>query len=227
MKLKGMCLHHDQGALGAEAWESAIDRQVKIMKEMGCNSIRVTHNPAADELIEECNEQGILVIDEAFDGWAWAKNGNSNDYSVWFDQEIGADNTILGAEEGMTWAQFDLTAMIKRGQNAPSVIMWSLGNEVQEGAGSLNQQYAEVQANLITWAQEIDNTRPVTRGCNAIKGQTSGIAAQMMNSLSDAGGVAGFNYNSGDQYDTQHQKNTDWSIYGAETASSVNSRGGL
>ena len=225
MKLKGMCLHHDQGALGAEAWESAIDRQVKIMKEMGCNSIRVTHNPAADELIEECNEQGILVIDEAFDGWAWAKNGNSNDYSVWFDQEIGADNTILGAEEGMTWAQFDLTAMIKRGQNAPSVIMWSLGNEVQEGAGSLNQQYAEVQADLVTWARKIDNTRPVTRGCNAIKGQTSGIAAQMMDSLSDAGGVAGFNYNSGDQYDIQHQENPDWFIYGAETASSVNSRG--
>lgn len=225
MKLKGMCLHHDQGALGAEAWESAIDRQVKIMKEMGCNSIRVTHNPAADELIEECNEQGILVIDEAFDGWAWAKNGNSNDYSVWFDQEIGADNTILGAEEGMTWAQFDLTAMIKRGQNAPSVIMWSLGNEVQEGAGSLNQQYAEVQADLVTWARKIDNTRPVTRGCNVIKGQTSGIAAQMMDSLSDAGGVAGFNYNSGDQYDIQHQENPDWFIYGAETASSVNSRG--
>lgn len=73
MKLKGVCMHHDQGALGAEAWEDAVNRQVKILKEMGCNSIRVTHNPASDELIEACNEQGILVIDEAFDGWMYPK----------------------------------------------------------------------------------------------------------------------------------------------------------
>ena len=225
MKLKGVCMHHDQGALGAEAWESAIERQVRILKEMGCNSIRVTHNPASDELIEACNEQGILVIDEAFDGWAWPKNGNTYDYSRFFNQTIGAENQILGGAENMTWAQFDLTAMIKRGQNAPSVIMWSLGNEVQEGAGSLNQQYANIQANLITWVEEVDSTRPVTRGCNAIKGQTTGIAADMMDSLSAAGGIAGFNYNSGDQYDTQHTANGDWIIYGSETASSINSRG--
>lgn len=225
MKLKGVCMHHDQGSLGAEAWESAISRQVKIMKEMGCNSIRVTHNPASDELIEACNEQGILVIDEAFDGWAWPKNGNSYDYSRFFNETIGAENQILGGAEDMTWAQFDLTAMIKRGQNAPSVIMWSLGNEVQEGAGNLDQQYADIQAKLITWAAEADDTRPVTRGCNVIKGQTSDIAADMMDSLSEAGGVAGFNYNSGDQYDTQHKANKDWFIYGAETASSINSRG--
>ena len=225
MKLKGVCMHHDQGALGAEAWESAIERQVRILKEMGCNSIRVTHNPASDELIEACNEQGILVIDEAFDGWAWPKNGNTYDYSRFFNQTIGAENQILGGAENMTWAQFDLTAMIKRGQNAPSVIMWSLGNEVQEGAGILNQQYANIQANLITWVEEVDSTRPVTRGCNAIKGQTTGIAAEMMDSLSEAGGIAGFNYNSGDQYDTQHAANRDWIIYGSETASSINSRG--
>lgn len=225
MKLKGVCMHHDQGSLGAEAWESAINRQVRIMKEMGCNSIRVTHNPASDELIEACNEQGILVIDEAFDGWAWPKNGNSYDYSRFFNEPIGDENQILGGAEDMTWAQFDLTAMIKRGQNAPSVIMWSLGNEVQEGAGNLDQHYANIQAKLITWAAEADDTRPVTRGCNVIKGQTSGIAADMMDSLSEAGGVAGFNYNSGDQYDIQHEANKDWFIYGAETASSINSRG--
>ena len=226
MKLKGVCMHHDQGALGAEAWESAIDRQVRILKEMGCNSIRVTHNPAADELIEACNEQGILVIDEAFDGWAWAKNGNSYDYSRFFNETIGAENQILGGAENMTWAQFDLSAMIKRGQNAPSVIMWSLGNEVQEGTSVyLNQQYAAIQANLIEWTKEVDDTRPVTRGCNAIKGNTSGIIAEMMDSLSKAGGIAGCNYSSGSQYDTQHNAHSDWFIYGAETASSVNSRG--
>ena len=225
MKLKGVCMHHDQGALGAEAWESAIDRQVKILKEMGCNSIRVTHNPAADELIEACNEQGILVIDEVFDGWAWAKNGNNMDYARFFKTEIGGDNEIIGGEADMTWAQFDLTATIKRGQNAPSIIMWSIGNEVQEGASSLNQQYADVQADLIGWAQELDTTKLVTRGDNVVKGNTSGIAYDIMNTLAEAGGVVGLNYTNGSQYDAQHAASPDWIIYGSETASSVNSRG--
>ena len=226
MKLKGVCMHHDQGALGAEAWESAIERQVRTLKEMGCNSIRVTHNPAANELIEACNEQGILVIDEAFDGWMYPKNGNSNDYSVWFNQTVGADNEIIGAEEGMTWAQFDLTAMVKRGQNAPSIIMWSLGNEVQEGtAYGLNQTYLDTQSKLIAWAQELDSTRPVTRGDNNVKGSTSGTGYNIMDSLADAGGTVGLNYTVGSQYDTQHAANPDWMIYGSETASSINSRG--
>ena len=69
------------GALGAEAWKRAIERQVEILKEMGCNSIRVTHNPAAEELINICNEKGILVVEEMFDGWQNAKNGNNNDYA--------------------------------------------------------------------------------------------------------------------------------------------------
>lgn len=226
MKLKGVCMHHDQGALGAEAWADAISRQVRILKEMGCNSIRVTHNPAADELIEACNEQGILVVEEAFDGWMYPKNGNSNDYSGWFNQTIGADNTILGAEEGMTWAQFDLTAMIKRGQNAPSIIMWSLGNEVQEGtAYGLGQAYADAQSKLIAWAQALDSTRLVTRGDNNVKGSTSGTAYNIMDSLAQAGGAVGLNYTNGAQYDTQHSASPDWLIYGSETASSVNSRG--
>ena len=226
MKLKGVCMHHDQGALGAEAWADAINRQVKILKEMGCNSIRVTHNPAADELIEACNEQGILVIDEAFDGWMYPKNGNSNDYSVWFNQTIDDGNEIIGAESGMTWAQFDLTAMIKRGQNAPSIIMWSLGNEVQEGtAYGLNQTYADAQSKLIAWAQELDSTRLVTRGDNNVKGNTSGTAYNIMDSLAQSGGAVGLNYTNGGQYDAQHEASPDWPIYGSETASSVNSRG--
>ena len=87
-------MHHDQGALGAEAQRRAIERQVEILQEMGCNSIRVTHNPAAKELIEICNEKGVLVINELFDGWHKAKNGNVNDYAKWFNQQIGAENKI-------------------------------------------------------------------------------------------------------------------------------------
>lgn len=225
MKLKGVCMHHDQGALGSEAWERAVERQVEILKNMGCNSIRVTHNPAADELIEACNEQGILVIDEAFDGWAWAKNGNNNDYARFFNSTIDAENEIIGAEDNMTWAQFDLTAMIKRGWNAPSVIMWSLGNEVQEGAtGSLTESYRTIQTQLIDWASDLDDTRVITRGCNSVKNGGQ-MAVTMMNDITEAGGTTGFNYAGGGQYDSLHKNHKDWMIYGSETASSVNSRG--
>lgn len=92
MKLKGVCMHHDQGALGAVANEAAIRRQVEILKDMGCNSIRVTHNPAAKTLLDICDELGVLVIDEAFDGWHKKKNGNINDYSSHFEKSIEADN---------------------------------------------------------------------------------------------------------------------------------------
>ena len=83
MKLKGVCMHHDQGSLGAEAWDRAIERQVEILKDMGCNAIRVTHNPAAQDLIDICNEKGMLVIEEMFDGWHGSKNGNNEDYAKW------------------------------------------------------------------------------------------------------------------------------------------------
>lgn len=227
IKLKGVCMHHDQGSLGAEAWERAIERQVEILKEMGCNSIRVTHNPAADELIEICNEQGILVIEETFDGWMYPKNGNTNDYSVWFNQTIDADNQILGGEEGMTWAQFDLTATVKRGWNAPSIIMWSLGNEIQEGtAYGLNSTYENKQAELVKWAIALDDTRPVTRGDNNVKNNGGGgTPTDMMQALTEADGTVGLNYCGGSQYDSMHSLHPDWLIYGSETASSVNSRG--
>ena len=127
MKLKGVCMHHDQGALGAVANRDAIERQIKILKEMGCNSIRVTHNPAASSLIDVCNEYGILVINEAFDGWTEYKNGNVNDYGAYFNQTIDDNNQIINGENGMKWAEFDIKAMINSCKNDPSVIMWSLG----------------------------------------------------------------------------------------------------
>ena len=226
VKLKGVCMHHDQGSLGAEAWERAIERQVEILKEMGCNSIRVTHNPASDELIEICDRLGILVIDEGFDGWHLYKNGNTQDYTRFFNTTIGEDNEIMGGEADMTWAEFDLTAMIKRGWNSPSVIMWSLGNEVQEGTSQgLNTTYRSIQAQLIDWAVALDDTRPVTRGCNGIKGNTSGITVDMMEDIHEAGGAVGANYSVGWQYDAVHNARPDWFIYGSETASHVNSRG--
>lgn len=224
IKLKGVCLHHDQGALGAKAYRSAMERQLHILKEMGANAIRITHNPASSELISPCNEMGFLVIEEAFDGWAWSKNGNREDYARYFNAPIQKENLIMDAKEGETWSQFDLRAMIKRGQNAPSIVMWSLGNEVQEGAGSLNQEYQKVQGQLIKQALQLDTTRIITRGCNVVKNDGD-WAVKMMDDLADVQGAQGLNYAGGTQYDRQHQNYPNWRIYGSETASAVNSRG--
>lgn len=224
IKLKGVCMHHDQGSLGSAAYRRAIERQVDILKEMGCNSIRVTHNPAAAILIEICNEKGMLVIDEMFDGWMNKKNNNSNDYSVWFNKQVGADNAILGANADMTWAEFDLKAAVSRGQNAPSIVMWSLGNEIQEGAGGSG--YKEKAPELIKWAQEVDKTRMVTIGSNAVKNEgANGEHTNIANQITEAGGASGTNYSGGSSYDKLHTNHPEWKLYGSETASSINSRG--
>lgn len=223
IKLKGVCMHHDQGSLGSAAYRRAIERQVDILKEMGCNSIRVTHNPAASVLIEICNEKGMLVIDEMFDGWMYPKNNNNNDYSVWFNQKIEADNKIIGAKSDMTWAEFDLKATIGRGQNAPSIVMWSLGNEIQEGTKS-GSGYNKKSVDLIRWTKEADSTRMATIGSNAVKNYSS-EHVDIGNQLTTAGGASGTNYSGGASYDQLHAKYPNWKLYGSETASAVNSRG--
>ncbi len=226
VKLQGVCMHHDQGSLGSEAYARAIERQMEIMKEMGCNAIRVTHNPAADELIEACNKLGLLVIDEAFDGWIEVKNGNSNDYSNWFEVKVGASNEIVHGDADMTWAEFDIKSMVNRGKNAPAVIMWSLGNEVQEGTyWSRIKEYPTVAQNLITWVQELDTTRPVTNGDNTIQGFSSSDMEIVDDKITAAGGVVGTNYSNNSEYDSIRSKHPDWILYGSETASHVNSRG--
>ena len=228
MKLKGVCMHHDQGSLGAEAWDRAIERQVEILKDMGCNAIRVTHNPAAQDLIDICNEKGMLVIEEMFDGWHGSKNGNNEDYAKWYGKNIEDGNLILGQEEGgMTWAEFDMKSVIRRDWNAPSVISWSLGNEVMEGIGIGVGDYPNQAQKLIDWAVETDDTRPVTTGDNKLK---SGLAQsqQIGEKPAAADGLVGFNYTAltgGNSLSDYHAKHPDWNIYGSETASSINSRG--
>lgn len=228
MKLKGVCMHHDQGSLGAEAWDRAIERQVEILKDMGCNAIRVTHNPAAQDLIDICNEKGMLVIEEMFDGWHGAKNQNSEDYAKWYGKNIEDGNLILGQDEGgMTWAEFDMKSVIRRDWNAPSVISWSLGNEVMEGIGIGVGDYPNQAQKLIDWAVETDDTRPVTTGDNKLK---SGLAQsqQIGEKLAAEDGLVGFNYtalNGNNTLSDYHTKHPEWNIYGSETASSINSRG--
>ena len=224
MKLKGVCMHHDQGALGAVDSEAAIRRQMEILRDMGCNAVRVTHNPASRNLIKVCNELGMLVIEEAFDGWLDPKNSNSKDYSRFFKQEIGASNAIIGREEGMTWAEFDLKAMIGRDRNAPSVIAWSLGNEITEGTSGNEANYVAQTPILIEWAKEADDTRPLTIGDNRLKNGNANFT-QIQNDLTESGGLVGVNYTDWQTMKNFHQEHPDWKIYGSETASAINSRG--
>ncbi len=221
-KLKGVCMHHDQGALGSEAWYRAIERQVEILKDMGCNAIRVTHNPAAAELIEIANRKGMMIIDEAFDTWTNAKNSNSQDYSKWFNVQIAENNQILGGEAGMTWAQFDVKAMAYQDRNAPAVIMYSLGNEIFEGISGNTSNYPEIAKNLIGWIKEVDNTRPPTFGDNKLKDGWD-IANRVAQVVADNGGVIGYNYSTVDHLQNGISKG--WKVYHSETASAVNSRG--
>ena len=221
-KLKGVCMHHDQGSLGSEAWYRAIERQVEILKEMGCNAIRVTHNPAAPELIEIANEKGIMLIDEAFDTWTNPKNGNTHDYSQWFNVVIGNDNAILGGEADMTWAEFDIKAMVNQDKNSPAVIMYSLGNEVLEGISGNANKYPLIASDLITWIQEIDVTRPPTFGDNKLK-ENNNTANHIALAIVNQGGIVGYNYSTIGNLDSGTDKG--WLVYHSETASAVNSRG--
>lgn len=196
VKFKGVCLHHDLGPIGAAVNYRATERQLVMMKEMGANAIRTSHNPPSLELLKICDSIGLMVQVEAFDEW---KNGkNANGYGEFFD----------------TWAEKDLTAMIKRDRNHPSVIMWSIGNEIREQG---MPEGKEMTRFLTKICHDLDPTRPVSAGFNnhnaAIK---NGLAAEV--------DLVGFNYKPND-YLKKHKEYPNFTIYGSETASTVSSRG--
>ncbi|WP_368103711.1 discoidin domain-containing protein, partial [Bifidobacterium bifidum] len=224
VKLKGVSMHHDQGSLGAVANRRAIERQVEILQKMGVNSIRTTHNPAAKALIDVCNEKGVLVVEEVFDMWNRSKNGNTEDYGKWFGQAIAGDNAVLGGDKDETWAKFDLTSTINRDRNAPSVIMWSLGNEMMEGISGSVSDFPATSAKLVAWTKAADSTRPMTHGDNKIKANWR-ESNTMGDNLTANGGVVGTNYSNGANYDQIRTDHPSWAIYGSETASAINSRG--
>ena len=224
VKLKGVSMHHDQGSLGAVANRRAIERQVEILQKMGVNSIRTTHNPATKALIDVCNEKGVLVVEEVFDMWNRSKNGNTEDYGKWFGQTIAGDNAVLGGDKDETWAKFDLTSTINRDRNAPSVIMWSLGNEMMEGISGSVSDFPATSAKLVAWTKAADSTRPMTYGDNKIKANWN-ESNTMGDNLTANGGVVGTNYSDGANYDKIRTTHPSWAIYGSETASAINSRG--
>ncbi|MEY8428382.1 glycoside hydrolase family 2 TIM barrel-domain containing protein [Lachnospiraceae bacterium 46-15] len=227
VKFKGVCMHHDQGALGAAAYRDAIYRQVEKLKEMGCNAIRTSHNTPADALLDACNELGMLVMDETFDGWAFGKNDNTQDFHTHFNQTIGSDNKILGAEAGDTWYKFVLESNIERDKNDPSVIMWDIGNELNFGVTD-SSRYVEYARNMIQYIQAIDSTRPITSGDNNPGGNANVNTGDFRNhitaELANSGGLAGMNYSMG-AIANVHNTHPDWKIVATETASPSNSRG--
>lgn len=196
VKMKGVCLHHDLGPLGAAVNYRATERQIEMLKDMGCNAIRTSHNPASRELIEICDKLGVLVIEEAFDEWKSGKGKNG--YALDFDK----------------WAEQDLTDMIMRDINSPSVVMWSIGNEIREQniPGGV-----EVAKYLNAIAKRTDPTRPTTAGFNA-------HVAAVKNGFADVVDVVGFNYKPHD-YTTYHKSHPHYILYGSETASTLSSRG--
>lgn len=225
VKLNGVCLHHDQGALGSAAYYDAMYRQLSIMKDMGVNAVRTSHNPADEDFIAICNELGLLVIEEAFDGLNEAKNNNSYDFSVYF--EAAADTNLYGCTSGMTCSEYAARSMVKRDRNAPSIIAWSFGNEIQEGTNWNNiGTFDDLCADFVEWVDDEDGTRPVTIGDN---NKASNFRIQdVLNVILNNGGVAGFNYANDTR--TLYSLLQSWggnsrSIIAAETSSHTNSRG--
>jgi len=192
VEIKGVCDHSDLGALGMAINTRAIQRQIEILKEMGCNAIRTSHNPPSPEFLTLCDKMGILVMDEAFDCWISGKN--SNDYHLLYPD----------------WHTKDLREQVRRDRNHPSVIMWSIGNEVREQWGN---QPAQQLADIV---HSEDLTRPVTAACDQPNAGTSGFQKAV--------DVMGFNYKYW-IYPSFHQKNPTEPVFGSETASCISSRG--
>ncbi|RKD90904.1 sugar-binding domain-containing protein [Mangrovibacterium diazotrophicum] len=143
IKLNGGCVHHDNGVLGAAAYDRAEERKVELLKDAGFNAVRTSHNPPSEAFLDACDRLGLLVIDEAFDGWRQAKDPTPHDYSTIFDEN---------------W-QSDLEAMVLRDRNHPSIVMWSSGNEIMERTSPEAVKTAHM---LNSHIRELDPTRPVT-----------------------------------------------------------------
>ncbi|MDD6881771.1 MAG: Ig-like domain-containing protein [Firmicutes bacterium] len=201
IKLRGACMHHDLGCLGAEVNQSAIDRQILKLKNAGFNAIRLTHNPSCAEFTNACMRMGIMCIEEAFDCWTLKKK--IYDYARFF----------------LEYAESDIKSMVKRSLNNPCVIAWSLGNEIydtrSDNSSKVLQDPIITVKNLRNWVREIDTTRPCTMGENGIFDSTAQLVADVLD-------VQGFNY--GNSHLSMHNTYPDWCIYSSETTSAISSR---
>ena len=228
IKIKGVCNHHDLGFLGAAVNTRAIERQLEILKEMGCNGIRTSHNPPAPELLDLCDKMGLIVMDEAFD--MWRKKKSPYDYSQYFPE----------------WHERDLTDLILRDRNHPSIFMWSIGNEILEqwshiNADTLDLQQANMVLNfantlnkkdidakelhvnslltikLADIAKKLDPTRPITTGNNETEPSNHIFRSGAMD-------IIGFNYHE-NNWVNFHEKFPNQKLIITESTSGLMSRG--
>ncbi|WP_346859235.1 DUF4982 domain-containing protein [uncultured Draconibacterium sp.] len=195
-KFKGVCLHHDLGPLGAAVNKAALKRQLTILKDMGCNAIRSSHNMPSHEQLELCDEMGFLFLAESFDEWAKAKVENG--YNRFFND----------------WAEKDVVNLVRATRNHPCIVMWSSGNEVPD-------QWGNEGVKLAKWLQDIfhreDPTRPVTVGMDQ-------VANTLKNGFGAIMDIPGLNYRL-PLYDEAYERFPQGFILGSETASTVSSRG--
>lgn len=170
LKILGMCVHHDGGAVGAAVPVEVWERRLKLLKAMGCNAVRCSHNPPAPEFLDLCDRLGLLVMDEAFDEWTIAKGQLHGSYATLFNE----------------WSQQDLLSMLQRDRNHPSIIMWSIGNEIPDQSTPRGVEIAKTLAGI---CHAEDPSRPVTSACDNVhspKPTQPGFLAAL--------DIAGYNY---------------------------------
>ncbi len=201
VKLNGVCDHHDLGALGSAVNVRALQRQLELLQEMGCNAIRTSHNPPAPELLDLCDKMGFLVMDESFD--CWERQKTPNDYHLLFD----------------AWYEQDLRAQLHRDRNHPSVILWSIGNEIAEQGGDPGPAIAKALTDI---CHEEDPTRQTVSAMNSARAGTPFPAAIDSVGLNYQG--AGLNGRN-PQYPVYHQDYPGKLIMGSETVDAFSSRG--
>ncbi|MBC7626814.1 glycoside hydrolase family 2 TIM barrel-domain containing protein, partial [Ferruginibacter sp.] len=194
VKLKGGCFHNDNGPLGAKAYDRAEERKVELLKASGYNAIRCTHNPPSAAFLTACDKLGMLIIDEAFDMWNYGKN--PYDYHLYFKD----------------WWKKDIDAMVKRDRNHPSIIMWSVGNEIPERGNSEGVATAKSIADYI---KTLDKTRAITSAINGLNEDKDPFFAEL--------DIAGYNYAAGGDhlkeaiYVADHKRKPDRIMYGSES----------
>ena len=199
VKLNGVCLHHDLGCLGSAMNKNALRRQLELMQDMGANAIRTAHNMPAVELMELADEMGILILSESFD--CWKKPKNPYDYARFFEE----------------WAERDVANWIRRDRNHPSVIMWSVGNEIFDThADERGQETLRMLMDLVAKHDPKGNA-PATLGSNFMPWPNTQKCADIIK-------LMGYNY-AEKLYEEHHKEHPDWMIYGSETSSIVQSRG--
>ncbi len=195
-KIKGVCLHHDLGPLGAAENKAALIRQIKIMKEMGCDAIRTAHNMPSTLQMALCDSLGMMVMAESFDMWIYPKCKNG--YAQFFKE----------------WSDKDITNLVLNHRNHPSIVMWSIGNEIPEQGSA---EGAAIAKHLQDLCHQLDPSRPVTQGMDRAEAALKSGFAQTMD-------VPGFNYRVHKYYKNIEQLPQGF-LLGAETASTVSSRG--